>query len=31
VEVWCENQRGEVTAPGSATVMLPSRQGKSAR
>ena len=25
VEVWAENQRGEVTAPGYATVMLPSR------
>ena len=25
VEVWAENQRGEVTAPGFATVALPSR------
>ncbi len=25
VEIWAENQRGEVTAPGYATVMLPSR------
>ncbi len=25
VEIWAENQRGEVTAPGMATVMLPSR------
>ena len=25
VEIWAENQRGEVTAPGQATVMLPSR------
>ena len=24
LEVWCENQRGEVTAPGWATVLLPS-------
>ena len=27
VEVWAENQRGEVTAPGRAVVQLPSRQG----
>ena len=25
LEIWTENQRGEVTAPGQATVMLPSR------
>ena len=25
-EVWCENQRGEITAPGEATIILPSRQ-----
>ncbi|MBI3967007.1 MAG: MaoC family dehydratase N-terminal domain-containing protein [Chloroflexi bacterium] len=25
LELWCENQRGEITAPGSATVVLPSR------
>lgn len=25
LEVWCENQRGEVTAPGLATVLLPSK------
>ena len=25
LEIWAENQRGEVTAPGHATVMLPSR------
>ena len=25
IEIWAENQRGEVTAPGHATVMLPSR------
>ena len=25
LEIWAENQRGEVTAPGQATVMLPSR------
>ena len=25
IELWCENQRGEVTAPGEATVVLPSR------
>ena len=25
LEIWAENQRGEVTAPGYATVMLPSR------
>jgi len=28
VEIWAENQRGEVTAPGFATVMLPSRDPK---
>lgn len=26
LEIWAENQRGEVTAPGRATVSLPSRQ-----
>ena len=26
VEIWAENQRGEVTAPGFATVLLPSRE-----
>ena len=25
IEIWAENQRGEITAPGQATVMLPSR------
>ncbi|ONH26424.1 FAS1-like dehydratase domain-containing protein [Pseudofrankia asymbiotica] len=25
IEVWCENQRGEVTSPGTASVVLPSR------
>ena len=25
LEIWAENQRGEVTAPGQATVLLPSR------
>ncbi|MCY3967947.1 MAG: MaoC family dehydratase N-terminal domain-containing protein [bacterium] len=25
LEIWCENQRGEVTAPGRAKVLLPSR------
>lgn len=25
LDVWCENQRGEVTAPGNARVLLPSR------
>ena len=25
LEIWAENQRGEITAPGQATVMLPSR------
>jgi acyl dehydratase len=25
VDVWCENQRGEVTAPGRATIVLPSK------
>ncbi len=24
-EVWCENQRGKITAPGKATIRLPSR------
>ncbi len=28
VEIWAENQRGEVTAPGLATVLLPSRDPK---
>jgi acyl dehydratase len=27
LDVWCENQRGEVTAPGRASVLLPSRSG----
>ncbi|MFI6309678.1 MaoC family dehydratase N-terminal domain-containing protein [Nocardia fusca] len=26
VEVWCENQRGEVTSPGTAVLLLPSRK-----
>ncbi len=26
IELWCENQRGVVTIPGSATVILPSRE-----
>jgi len=26
VECWGENQRGEVTVPGKATVILPSRE-----
>ena len=26
LEVWCENQRGEVTSPGTAVVLLPSRE-----
>ncbi len=26
LEVWAENQRGETTAPGSATVVLPTRE-----
>jgi hypothetical protein len=26
LEVWGENQRGEITTPGSATVILPSRE-----
>ena len=26
-EVWAENQRGEITAPGRAVVLLPSREG----
>ena len=25
IDIWAENQRGEVTAPGIATVMLPSK------
>jgi len=25
LEVWCENQRGEIATPGTATVLLPSR------
>ena len=25
VEIWCENQRGEITSPGSAVMLLPSR------
>ena len=25
VDIWTENQRGEITAPGTATVLLPSR------
>jgi hypothetical protein len=28
VECWAENQRGEVTLPGKATVILPSKTGK---
>ena len=28
LEIWAENQRGEITAPGFATVMLPSREPK---
>ena len=28
LEIWAENQRGELTAPGYATVMLPSRDQK---
>ena len=28
VEIWAENQRGEVTAPGFATAMLPSKDPK---
>ena len=31
LEVWCENQRGETSAPGSARVILPSRAGGQAR
>lgn len=27
VEIWCENQRGEKTSPGSAVLLLPSRDG----
>ncbi len=30
VDVWCENQRGENTAPGQATIILPSR-GKASK
>jgi hypothetical protein len=26
IDCWCENQRGEVTIPGTATVILPSRE-----
>ncbi len=26
LEVWCENQRGEITTPGRAVVLLPTRQ-----
>ena len=26
LELWAENQRGEVTAPGDATIILPSRE-----
>ncbi len=26
LEIWCENQRGEITAPGQAKVLLPSRE-----
>jgi len=25
-QLWAENQRGEITAPGQATVILPSRE-----
>lgn len=25
LEIWAENQRGEITAPGAATVILPSK------
>ena len=25
VEIWCENQRGTITTPGTATVLLPTR------
>ena len=31
LEVWCENQRGEISAPGSARVILPSRAGGEVR
>jgi len=31
LEVWCENQRGEIAAPGSARVILPSRAGGEVR
>lgn len=27
LDVWCENQRGEVATPGTAVVLLPSREG----
>ena len=27
LDVWCENQRGEIASPGNATVLLPSRDG----
>ena len=26
IDCWCENQRGEVTVPGTATIILPSRE-----
>jgi hypothetical protein len=26
LDVWCENQRGQVTTPGHATILLPSRE-----
>ncbi|HEY1465417.1 MAG TPA: hypothetical protein VGF11_00065, partial [Acidimicrobiales bacterium] len=26
IEVWAQNQRGEVTTPGHATILLPSRE-----
>jgi hypothetical protein len=29
IEIWAENQRGELTAPGLATVILPSRNPES--
>jgi hypothetical protein len=28
LDVWCENQRGMVTSPGSAVVLLPTLTGK---
>jgi acyl dehydratase len=31
VELWSRNQRGEITAPGSATILLPSREHGSVR